>query len=279
MKNGSPIVHILCLFYYLIMLNKQKVLPLSLFMGMTLASAGYGPSLSELGYTIADNPTSISTFGNNPADGKPYTIGNEYSFDAGYSSAGIGQIMKWKPIYAQKYDAAKGRGFIFNYDSIFFNPKVVKEVDITLESSWSAEYSYSLEKSQSSSLTNQFATAFQLSGFAKVSGSQTTAYQNTTTVNYSYSFGRTQTFKRTYHFVPGEVPDGYVCTPCLVASATLIRYQYTLYDHWWWGDYPVQTPELVNQTQTILVFDKTSTFLTLGIKLSGLSGGPTHYLL
>ena len=228
-----------------------------------LCSAGYDDSylLSHYAKSVG---TVKTTFGKKQ-NGEPYKIDEKTRMDAGYSSAGIGQLFEWAVTSYEEFDASTN-GYILDYDPTFVNPKNISEFSLTISATHSSTYSFSFSKTESVSTSNRLSMGMNISGFGQVQSSTTNTVSFASTEGFTYSFVQSKTIQRTYTFDFSKVPDGYVVSPCLVCSAKKLDYTYTYYDHWWWGDYPVRTDELVNATNSVLIYDSNTLFVTIAIK-------------
>lgn len=241
-----------------------------------LCSAGYGEKLDYDDFT-APYGQRVTSFGYNPETGSAYKVGTEYILECGRSSAGISQYMKWTVTSIADYNETRG-GFVYAYDPIFINPAAVTDYTLSLTTGWSTQYTFSFEKEETSITSNRFAGLLGFPDFAQVESAYERTYQSTTSVVYTWSFGTETTLTRTYSFALNKVPSQYLATPCLIANAKIVHYSFTMYDRWWWGDYPVRTPELVNASNTVAIVDRSTIFITIGIKKVGEQGGPQRYL-
>ncbi|MGM9813784.1 MAG: hypothetical protein ACI32C_02650 [Candidatus Enteromonas sp.] len=246
--------------------------------GICLASAGYENRWTINDFTRIQNVW-VSAIGSNPDNaGKPYEVGKEYSFDAGRSSIGISQRMHFKIEEVKEYDSSYN-AYPLLYDPIFISPAAITSYTLTLERSWTKNCSFAYSTSQSRSVSNQFAGALNIPGFGKVTTGSEVSTEIMQTETFTYSFGEAETIRREYTFNLSRIPAGYICTPVLMVSAKFLRYKYSLKDCWWWGEQDVSTSELVNQSKSMLIYDKGTAFMTLGIKKVGTSGAPTHYIV
>ncbi len=199
------------------------------------------------------------------SDGNVHKLNTEYTVDAGRSSAKISQFIKWSVTSCIEYKIETG-GYILACDSVFIDSGAVSNYTLTLRTTWSEEHSFSFEKSEGRETSNRLSASFGVKGYGTVEGSFSSTQSSSTTIGYSYSFGEQKTVERTYTFDFSKVPSGYVVSPCVISNALIISYNYTYYDHWWWGDYPVRTKELTDVSNTILIFDPETTHLTYCIK-------------
>lgn len=250
---------------------------LSLAVLPMLCSAGYGQD-SLLSYYQSSTPTVVKAYSKNPSDStQPCEVGKEYQVDIGRSSAGIGQFFGWTVTSYEDYNAAHN-GYILAYDPVFVNPAAISDYKLSVSFTRSKEYSFSFSTTQSVTESNRLSAAFGIANFVKVDASKTTTSSISTTEKFTYAFGEATTTTHQFTFDLSKVPSGYIVTPCLVANAKVLSYTYTYYGNWWWGVYPVQTPELVGVKNSVLIYDPTTIFVTLAIKPAGQSGRPSLYL-
>ncbi|MDD7618769.1 MAG: hypothetical protein PUJ43_02815 [Bacillales bacterium] len=241
-----------------------------------LCSAGYGEKLDYDDFT-APYGRRLTSFGYNPNTRSPYLVGTEYQMECGQSTVGISQYMKWKVTSITDYNETTG-GYIYDYDPIFINPSAVTDYSLSLTTAWSAQYSFSFTKMETREMSNRFAGVFGYSDFTQVEASFSTTYQSSHSSTYTWSFGTETSVTRTYSFALDRVPSQYLATPCLIANAKIVSYSFTMYDRWLSGDKPVLTPELVNASNTVLIVDRSTVFITIGIKKVGEQGKPQRYL-
>lgn len=229
----------------------------------TLCSAGYDDSYL-LSYYAASVGTSKTTYGRNQK-GEPCVVNQEERIDAGYSSVGIGQLFGWTVTSYQEFDAS-ANGYIIAFDTPFLNPKTISNYSLSVSLASSSTCTFSYASSETISSSNRLSVGMNLPNFGTIESSTDRTLSFSTTHGYSYTFGQAKTIQRTYTFDFSKVPAGYVVAPCLVCSAKALAYTYTYYDHWWWGDYPVRTEDLVNVKNNLLIYDPDTFFVTLAIK-------------
>jgi len=204
-------------------------------------------------------------------------VGKQYIYDLGHRTGPmITQDLRWTVLSYKQYNAAHN-GFILNYDQKMVNPKAIIGQTLTLTNSISSEYSFSYESSETNEISGKLGCAFSLGG-ANLSVSLSAAHITTTTYGFSYSYGTINSNQNAYEFDYSTVPSGYLVSPCIVCNAVEMEYSYTIYDHWWWGDYPSRTASEVNVLNKVLVYDSSSFEMTICIREEGFSGKPIYYL-
>ena len=250
---------------------------LSLAILPLLCSAGYDQD-SLLRYYQSSTPTAVNAYSKDPNNaGKACEVGKEYRVDAGRSSAGIGQSFGWTVTSYQDYSATRN-GYILAYDPVFVNPAAISDYKLSISFTRSIQYSFSFNTTQTVAESNRLSAVLGIAKFARVEGSTTKTESISTAEDFTYAFGEATTATHQFTFDLSKVPSGYVVTPCLVANAKILSYTYTYYDNWWWGSYPVRTPELVGVKNSVLIYDPSTIFVTLAIKPVGQSGKPSLYL-
>ncbi len=253
-------------------MKKQKNILLLPMLNLLLCSFTTTNKLSLSDYDSTE-PTSLSKFTYND---KQKNVNEEYTTDLGRRNGPIGQYMKWK-VTSFKYHNAGENAFILYYNSPMYNPKAINSYAKTISYTISEEYSFSLEKQETHELSLKLATGFNYYGidFSKAMS----AKQSTTSIeSYTYTYGETKTVSEEIDFDFSRVPDKYVFSPCVVVSAYEIKFTYTIYDHYWWGDYESRDSSEVNQKNSLVIYNPETAYITYCIKKDSDEGKPTYYL-
>ncbi len=212
------------------------------------------------------------------SDGKYLKIGDVVKADLGRRNGGIiGQYRKFSVNSYSCFDAADN-GYILSYEQTMMNPKAVTSLQFSYRASLSQSVSYSYSKSIGYELSNAFSGSLSLDGFGKIGSEIGSKITHVDTRTYSYTYGEEKSVSYTGTFDLGRVPSGYLFSPCLVCSAQILNLNYTIYDQYWWGDYPSKSDEEVNQDVSVLIIDKSTLEFTICIKREGASGKPAYYL-
>lgn len=204
-------------------------------------------------------------------------INSKYKKDLGRRNSGlIGQYLEWEVTSYKEYNTSTN-GFILYYETPMINPKAVKSFKEKVSFTLSKEYSYSFQKEEKHELSLTFGAGFGFNGIDFTSAINS-KHSTTSIETYTYTYGESQTIERTYEYNFSQVPDGYVASPCIVVNAIEIEYKYTVYDNYWWGNYESRDSSEVNQTNSLLIYDLSSAYITYCIRKDGDSGKPTYYL-
>ncbi len=95
---------------------------------------------------------------------------------------------------------------------------------------------------------------------------------------FSYSFGTIETKTVEYQLNTSSIPDGYEFASCVIASAQLFEFNYTIYDHYWWGYYVSKSDSDVNVSNSVLIYSNESSAITLCIRSGNDDSEPAYYL-
>lgn len=220
----------------------------------------------------------LASFSNNDVNNqKVYTVNEEYTYDLGRRNGPIGQFAKWKVTSYLRHDASKN-GFILTYKIPMINPKALTSYELRLSYTYSSTFSFAFQKQEKHEISLKLASQFGFLNMIDFNAAIGEAYSETTIEDYTWTFGKTTAKEETYSFDLNRIPDGYIFSPCIVVNATEISYEYTVYDHYWWGDFESRDSSEVNQKNTLVVFDISTAELTYCIKKEGQSLKPDHYL-
>ena len=252
-------------------LFKKSVLSLSSI--FVLCSFTNGTDLSE--YTKSQGHYE-STF--NGTDGNSYDVGKLFKVDLGRRNGGvIGQFIEYSVKSYATYGIRSG-GYILKYDHTRINPKAVTNVTSSFSFTHSKTYTFSYSKSIGFDISNSFTAGLKLDGLLNISSENGLKRSRIDTETYTYSYGESETTTYSITYNLNKVPSGYVFAPCIVCSAQILEINYTIYDHYWWGDFESRSSDEVNQNIKLLVYDPSSVQLTICIKKELESGRPVYYL-
>lgn len=207
-----------------------------------------------------------------------HSIGDVFSVDLGRRNNGIvGQFIKFSVESYISYNVTSG-GYILKYDYTRLNPRAVTNVTSSFSFTHSKSCSYSYSRSIGFDISNSFSTGLKLYNFLNVSQTNEikSSYVDTETYTYSYGESETTTYNITYNL--NKIPSGYIFSPCIVCNAQILNINYTIYDHYLWGNYESRSADEVNQNIQLLIYDSSSIELTICIKKELESGKPIYYL-
>ena len=205
-------------------------------------------------------------------------IGETVDYDLGRRNEGIiGQYLSFTLLDYEKCDASQKRGYVYDYDKTFVDPAGFLSFTKTFSFQYTSQYSYYYSHTISWGISNALNASLSDGALALQSGMEVNQSESYTE-GYSYSFG---TVSETSSVLPvnlSKIPAGYSFTVCFVCSAQFFRYNYTVYNNYWLG--PVASTDLSESVMggREILFDPASMFITVGIKKTGTSGGPTYYL-
>ncbi len=228
-------------------------------------------------YTLYDyNSTESPRLTKFPYNGEVKEVDKDYTTDLGKRNGPIGQFMKWKVTSLKYHDASKN-AFILYYKNPMINSKAVSSYTQTISYTVSREYSFSFAKQETHELSLKLATGFSYYGI-DISKAMSAKQSTTSIESYTYTYGESQTISEEITFDFSRVPDGCLVSPCVVVSAYEIEFTYTIYDHYWWGDYESRDSSEVNQKNSLVIYNPETAYITYCVKLEGNEEKPIYYL-
>ena len=209
-------------------------------------------------------------------DGETHELNKEYDYDLGRRNSALGQKLRWKVTSYKIYEIGERHGYILDYGA-FFNPYAISGYERSFETTLSTEYSVLFSHQVTTEFAGYFGTILGIDDLVEVKNSSEVSQSTTDIVSYGYTYGETKTTTSTYTFDFSACPSDYVVAPCLVCNAVQITIEYSVLNHWWWGDYGTYNKEEVDQTRDILVYRPGSLMTTYAIRWSGDDNPPHIY--
>lgn len=209
--------------------------------------------------------------------GNEISFGKKYSFDLGRRNAGIiGQYIEFT-VESYKIHKNDVNGYIYSYKEPIVNPGPLSTLEVEETFTIAKETTYSCSQSVSYEINNSFAASLKIQDFVQISQNVSNKVSTVTCETYSVTYGQTLTQTYRYKYDLSVVPSGYGFSPCIVCNATELTLHYTIYDHYWWGDFESRNPSEVNQTIHYLIVQPDSYVSTICIKKLNEAGKPTLY--
>lgn len=208
---------------------------------------------------------------------KNYGKGDTFNIDLGRRNWPIGEYMRLTIIQLKNYSKPNGDAYILSHGQMAQVDSISQE-KISYSYSLSTDYSFSFTKTITKDISNSISAAVDIHGFGQISDESKISNQESLSETFSYSFGTIETKTVEYQLNTSSIPDGYEFASCVIASAQLFEFNYTIYDHYWWGDYVSKSDSDVNVSNSVLIYSNESSAITLCIRSGNDDSEPAYYL-
>lgn len=203
-------------------------------------------------------------------------VGKEIKFDVPKSGV-IGRYVKLTINSISTYQKSSNNAYIYSFGD-FFEKNAVSNLQFETSYSYSETYTYAYSMSIMREISNGLSAKVSLADFAEASADSTLTKSIQIEKTFSYTYGTVKSTSVRMDVNLNTVPDKYEFAVGIICDATIIKFKYTVYDQYWWGDFESKDSTLVNQKNDLFIYSKLSMCHTLVIRPHTSSSRPTLYL-